>query len=60
LASFFDRLAHPVDDCGTILITTPDVESLAARLRFLLLNQLKHLNEGEELAPAPQGNKSMM
>jgi hypothetical protein len=56
LAFFFDRLAHSVDDCGTLLITTPNVESLAARLRFLLLNQLKQLIEGEELASAPQGN----
>lgn len=44
LGIFFDCLAHVVDDGGTILITTPNVESLASRLRFLLLNQLKQFD----------------
>lgn len=42
---FFDRLQHHLDDGGRILLTTPNIESLAARLRFLLGNKLKQFDE---------------
>jgi 2-polyprenyl-3-methyl-5-hydroxy-6-metoxy-1,4-benzoquinol methylase len=44
LGVFFDRLQHYLDDGGTILMTTPNIASVAARLRFLLLNQLKQFD----------------
>jgi len=44
LGIFFDRLEHYLDDGGTILMTTPNIASVAARLRFLLLNQLKQFD----------------
>jgi len=44
LGVFFDRLQHYLADDGAILMTTPNIGSLAARVRFLLLNQLKHFD----------------
>jgi 2-polyprenyl-3-methyl-5-hydroxy-6-metoxy-1,4-benzoquinol methylase len=44
LGLFFDRLEHHLEERGTILMTTPNIGSLAARLRFLLLNQLKQFD----------------
>ncbi|MBV9695504.1 MAG: class I SAM-dependent methyltransferase [Gammaproteobacteria bacterium] len=44
LGNFFDRLQHHLADGGAILLTTPNIASLAARLRFLLLNQLKQFD----------------
>ena len=44
LGTFFNRLHHHLLDDGAILLTTPNIGSLAARLRFLLLNQLKQFD----------------
>jgi len=44
LGIFFDRLHYYLDDDGAILMTTPNIGSLAARVRFLLLNRLKHFD----------------
>jgi SAM-dependent methyltransferase len=41
---FFDNLTSLLAPGGSILLTTPNVESLAARLRFLLLCQLKQFD----------------
>jgi len=41
---FFERLQHYLHDEGTILMTTPNIGSVAARMRFLLLNQLKQFD----------------
>jgi 2-polyprenyl-3-methyl-5-hydroxy-6-metoxy-1,4-benzoquinol methylase len=49
LGIFFDGLRHLLQPGGTILLTTPNVESLPARIRFLLLNQLKHFDEMSDL-----------
>jgi SAM-dependent methyltransferase len=44
IGSFFDNLASLLAPNGTILLTTPNVESLAARVRFLALCQLKQFD----------------
>jgi SAM-dependent methyltransferase len=44
LGSFFDGIAEHLDERGAALLTTPNIESIAARLRFLLLNQLKQFD----------------
>lgn len=41
---FLDRAGEYLEDDGYLLITTPNVESLAARLRFLLLGELKQFD----------------
>jgi 2-polyprenyl-3-methyl-5-hydroxy-6-metoxy-1,4-benzoquinol methylase len=41
---FFDHVREHLDDDGCLLLTTPNVESLAARLRFLLLGELKQFD----------------
>jgi len=44
IGAFFDNLAALLAPNGVILLTTPNVESLAARFRFLLLCQLKQFD----------------
>jgi SAM-dependent methyltransferase len=44
LGGFFDQLGARLAAGGSILLTTPNVESLAARLRFLLLCELKQFD----------------
>jgi SAM-dependent methyltransferase len=44
IGSFFDNLVTLLAPGGTILITTPNVESLASRFRFLMLCQLKQFD----------------
>lgn len=44
LGVYLDKLSQLVAPDGYILLTTPNVESLASRLRFLLLNQLKQFD----------------
>lgn len=41
---FFDHVREHLEDNGCLLLTTPNVESLAARLRFLLLGELKQFD----------------
>jgi 2-polyprenyl-3-methyl-5-hydroxy-6-metoxy-1,4-benzoquinol methylase len=41
---FLDRLEALLAPDGVILLTTPNVESLASRLRFLVLNELKQFD----------------
>jgi 2-polyprenyl-3-methyl-5-hydroxy-6-metoxy-1,4-benzoquinol methylase len=41
---YFDHLCEHLDDDGCLLLTTPNIESLAARLRFLLLGELKQFD----------------
>jgi 2-polyprenyl-3-methyl-5-hydroxy-6-metoxy-1,4-benzoquinol methylase len=44
LGNFFACLRQHLDEGGSILMTTPNVESLAARTRLLMLNQLKQFD----------------
>jgi len=44
LGNFLDQLRAHLAPGGSILLTTPNTESLAARMRFLLLNQLKQFD----------------
>src|SRR5580700_7048649 len=44
LGTFLAQLARLMAADGVVLMTTPNIESLAARLRFLLLNELKQFD----------------
>jgi 2-polyprenyl-3-methyl-5-hydroxy-6-metoxy-1,4-benzoquinol methylase len=44
IGNFLDQLRAHLAEGGSILMTTPNTECLAARLRFLLLNQLKQFD----------------
>jgi len=44
LGSFFDGIAKHLGEHGVAILTTPNIESIASRLRFLLLNQLKQFD----------------
>jgi 2-polyprenyl-3-methyl-5-hydroxy-6-metoxy-1,4-benzoquinol methylase len=41
---FLDHVREHLEDDGCLLLTTPNIESLAARLRFLLLGELKQFD----------------
>lgn len=44
IGMFFDHVREHLEDDGALMLTTPNVESLAARLRFLLLGELKQFD----------------
>jgi 2-polyprenyl-3-methyl-5-hydroxy-6-metoxy-1,4-benzoquinol methylase len=44
VGNFLDNLETHLADDGAVIITTPNVESIASRLRFLVLNELKQFD----------------